>query len=131
MSAIEHYITELREQRLRIENLIHIGMQMQFPSLPAAVEDAFGMDHEAIADAMGIPAAELFALGDAELVDALKIKYQKQGFLVEFATPVPSGASAQSDAYCLSWGHYQTKWFYAESLDACCAMALAWKKAMS
>jgi hypothetical protein len=47
------------------------------------------------------------------------------GFFVQLATPVPSNFS-KSGGYCSSWGHYRTKWFYFDSLEAIGQGAVAW-----
>jgi hypothetical protein len=52
------------------------------------------------------------------------------GFVVQFATPAmkwdPSG---ESSTY--TWGHYTTRWFYADSIDGAISMALGWVGAIS
>lgn len=46
------------------------------------------------------------------------------GFLVEIGTPVREWRS--NDSYTYSWGHYNTTWLYAETLDDLTKKAVAW-----
>lgn len=48
------------------------------------------------------------------------------GFLVHVATPVMSPTSNGSRSF--SWGYYNSKWIYAETMDAAVEKALAWVK---
>lgn len=51
------------------------------------------------------------------------------GLAVQFATPVMKwDASGESSTY--SWGHYTTRWFYADSMPGAIAMALGWVEAI-
>lgn len=48
----------------------------------------------------------------------------KKGYLVKFATPVMTPHRGGSRSY--SWGHYNTEWVYAESVDASIQTGLEW-----
>lgn len=39
------------------------------------------------------------------------------GYLVQLATPIPKGFSEDGRSWSYSWGHYQTQWFYFDTLD--------------
>jgi hypothetical protein len=40
------------------------------------------------------------------------------GFLVNLATPIPHDFTKDGRGHQFSWGHYQCRWVYFESLDA-------------
>lgn len=48
----------------------------------------------------------------------------KLGFLIQFATPVMTPTSATSRSF--SWGYYNTKWIYADTLDEAIDAGLKW-----
>lgn len=122
-------ISDFFDNSLRIEQLIHIGTQMLDESLPSAVKDAFNSDVEEIAEALGVDADELADVVDSDLSWGMRVRFRRQGFLAQFATPVPRDFSEDGSCYSFSWGYYATKWIYAESLEDCCKAGLAWNAA--
>lgn len=50
----------------------------------------------------------------------------KTGFLVQFATPVMTPHSGGSMSF--SWGYYNTKWLYAETIDEAIEKGMKWVK---
>lgn len=53
---------------------------------------------------------------DPEVFMGLTIDEGLYGFMVEFATPVPTGFT-ESGSYSLGFGYYERKWFYTEAFD--------------
>lgn len=52
----------------------------------------------------------------------------KLGFLLQFATPSMSNVTKRGEHYCgsYSWGHYLTKWLYADSLEDVMEKGFSW-----
>ena len=50
-----------------------------------------------------------------------------QGYVVQFALPVYIRATEDSTSY--SWGHYRTKWIYADRFEDAWSIAVEWAKA--
>lgn len=48
------------------------------------------------------------------------------GFLVQLARPIPTDFLKEGRGYSFSWGYYQCRWFYFETLDALCDRAEKW-----
>lgn len=46
------------------------------------------------------------------------------GFIVQFATPVMTPIGKESHSY--SWGYYNTKWLYGNTIDEAVEKGLAW-----
>lgn len=101
------------KNNLRIEKVIHIGLMcINDHALPDVMTDAFDEDEE-IWKIIGVDAPEIY--DDKEEIFHILSSSGKLGFLVEFATPVRD-----------SWGHYTSKWIYADSFDECCTQAMEW-----
>lgn len=112
------------EATVRIEQLIFVPGCGIFEALSEQVrdliiDDLYGPNNEHIA-------AKLPALGkllrseDApEEDDISEALHGVTGYFAELARPVPSGfISEDEDAgFYFSWGHYQTKWFYVETME--------------
>lgn len=48
----------------------------------------------------------------------------KQGYLVQFSTPVMKNVTTISSSY--SWGHYATYWVYGETIEDAIEKGFAW-----
>ena len=62
---------------------------------------------------------------DAETVLAEMAMRRKTGFFFQAATPVPYNIRPDG-SFSFSWGHYNTKWMYADALDEAAEMAAEW-----
>lgn len=118
------------DHSIRIERLIHIGLQMVDESLPSDVEDSFRSDIDEIAAALGVDVNELAdGFDEGNLSWDMRVKYKRQGYLVQFATPIPTSFSDDGDSHTHSWGFYSTEWIYGETIEDCCNAALTWRHA--
>lgn len=60
-----------------------------------------------------------------EVLDLLNLD-GRRGFLVQVATPVPQGFNKEGTSWRMSWGYYQTKWFYVEAIHDVVPKAKEW-----
>lgn len=113
--------SDMFDANLRCEQIIHLASQC-FDETTSHVEDAFSMDWDVIWEAIGVePQGEERHDINQTIVDSRKF-----GFLVQMATPVLTMIGKVG--WSLSWGHYSTKWFYAESLDEIYKAAFVWEE---
>lgn len=121
---------QLEEATARIETILHIGaMATDDDCLPTALEDMLqDQDNEDLQRLFpGLPTDVLDDFDDGSdptgFVDWLRYS-DRLGFLVQFATPVIRHHDSGGCSY--SWGHYGTRWFYAETLEDAVQQGLAW-----
>lgn len=114
--------TAMLEADLRAETVIHLASQVVDEALPREVQDAFEADLIEIAPLLGLDPTPVCE--DTRELSSSLSDIGKFGFLVRMATPVPRRMTATS--YHFSWGCYQCRWFYGESLDDIYADALRW-----
>jgi hypothetical protein len=110
---------------IRPEAIIHLGTQcLDNNSWPDVAKDAFQDDFENVWEAIGIdPPAE--DVDDIEIIEEHLRHNKKYGFLVQFATPVPT--DIKENCYSLSWGYYTTQWIYADTYESACEKAVQWQ----
>lgn len=121
-------LQQFLDNSIRIEIMLHLGLQMLDESLPDNIADAFHFDTDNIADALGVVADDLaLDVNRGDISWDMRFKYKRQGYLVKFATPIPTSFSDDGETCDRSWESYQCKWIYAESLDECCTAALEWQ----
>ena len=121
-------ITEIRQNffdnSIRPEQIIHLGTQcIEEYSWPDCTRDAFFDDPKIIWEAIGVEPPE--EADEMWAVEEHLRNHSKLGFLVEFATPIPSKFIGTS--FSCSWGMYSTKWIYADSFEAACVEAVKWR----
>ena len=113
------------EESIRTEAIIHLGTMCQDYAFPDIAEDAFRDDWEDICSELDID-PEKCVPDDREEITALLYEKNKQGFLIQFATPVPSFNSPTSWS-SHGWGFYNLKWIYAETLEEAFKKAISWR----
>jgi hypothetical protein len=116
------------DNSIRPEEIIHLGLQcIDDYSWPNAAEEAFEDDFYLVWNAIGIPPPRENDDEKWAIAEHLAHNNNKRGFLIKFATPVPTGFS--ENGYSTNgWGYYATKWIYADSFDAACEEAGRWHK---
>lgn len=123
-------LEKLNDATTRIERCIFIaGALAANDAFPADIDAFFDdEDNETIEECFGeIPEfVDIDGPGHerAECIFEWLRDSRKFGFLVNFATPVmtPTG----KDSRCFSWGYYNTKWIYADTLEEAVDKGLAW-----
>ncbi len=120
---------KLYDAACRIDRIIFIGGSISSDALADDIDSFFDEeDDEDIVGCFGeIPDwVDIDGRGyeRADSISEWLLYAQKLGFLVKFATPVmePTGENSRS----FSWGYYNTKWLYAETLDEAIEHGLAW-----
>lgn len=117
------------DESIRPEVIIHIGTQITDDSTASYVKEELELDYEGVFNALAIPSPTLDDVRNSNDIEGLSCYFRQArrlGFLVKFATPVPSNLSEYS--YSFSWGHYATKWLYAETYEGVCAKAIEWQR---
>lgn len=123
---------QLVDATARLETIIHLGaMATDTCSLPNALEELIEEStFKEIEELFGMPAGEALdchldhreeMLREA-IVEHLHV-YGRLGFLVQIATPV---MKRQAQGRSFSWGYFQTKWVYAETLEDAIDAGLKW-----
>ena len=112
------------DYELRAEKIIHMGTMCSTDPMADVAHEAFEDDWDQIWSAIGIEPPRL----DAEYgeISEVIIDHQRFGFLVQIGTPVPQRFGT-GQTYTCSWGHYQLKWFYGESMDEIYTKAAKWQ----
>ena len=108
---------------MRAERILHFASQGMEDSFPDDLKNAFESDWEDIWKAVGIDEPEN---EENWAIAETLINSNKLGFLVQMATPVPKDVGEHGYSY--SWGFYQMKWFYGESLDEVYKAAGQWQE---
>lgn len=119
-SVLERFI----EQDLRTEVIIHIASACHDYAFGDAAERAFQDDQEDIWPAIGLQDPDT---RDLEEIGTVLFHAKKLGFLVQVATPVPTFHRGDGTSWGGSWGHYATKWIYAETFDDALSAGLVWQ----
>jgi hypothetical protein len=119
----------LEEATARIETILHIGaMTTDGDCLPTALEDMLqDQDTDDLKRLFpGMPARVMETFDEGEPSEFVEwvYRHKRLGFLVLFATPVMKHISEGHCSY--SWGHYGTRWVYADTLDDALQQGLAW-----
>lgn len=116
-------LTTMFDENVRAETILHLGTMCQDDSFPQCAEDAFNDFYEEVWKALGrkkIPDD----FDAEEHADWLR-RNGKQGFLIQFATPIPTeihGSGYTHDG----WGYYMSQWVYDDSFDGACAKGVEW-----
>ena len=112
---------------IRPDEIIHLGLQcMNEYSWPDAAEVAFEQDFEQVWAALEIPPPEEDEDEKWAIAEHL-LRNGKTGFLVKYATPVPTRFS--DNGYSTNgWGYYTTKWIYADEFEYTCRQAIKWQR---
>lgn len=102
------------DNSIRLDKIIWLASNLDRHS--SDVQDAFEHDYEGIEKALGVKAGSLEdAAEDWEGFGSKLAREGKVGFLVQAATPIPD--YFDNGTTNLSWGWFQSKWFYTEALD--------------
>lgn len=120
---------KLEDATVRIEQIIHFGCMLTDYSMPESVKELFE-DVTPIVDDL-FP--DLPAEGKQEIengyfeiewfIDWINEK-RRHGYGILFATPVMKPIGEGGRDY--SWGHYSTKWIYADTLEEAVDKAVLW-----
>ncbi|MCW8857002.1 MAG: hypothetical protein OQJ95_06515 [Kangiella sp.] len=106
---------------IRVECICHLATQATDYALPSILEHAILNDSDAIAQLLGFSTDE----SDVENFFEDAFLYNKFGFLVQFATPIP--VDVKPDQFTHSWSYYTTKWFYGDDYLEVCEQAIQWR----
>lgn len=119
-------LSEFFEKELRVEAIHHLGLQCAFESFPSDLHDLFFND-QAVWDALGLAYPEHDCLDEEEITELLVLN-NKNGFLVEFAMPIPKNPRLYDGqlGFESSWGLYRTQWFYAETYEETLSLGYQW-----
>lgn len=127
---MKRLLNDFDQATARIEQIIFIA---------GAIGDGFSISsplHDLIQDTSDTELKEIFGdipkhLSDefdsrngAEAFAEFAHLYNKLGFCVEFSTPVMKRTSATSQTY--SWGHFYSKWIYAETFEDALKKGFEW-----
>jgi hypothetical protein len=124
----KEFAQQLEDATARIEALLHIGgMLTDGDSIPDPLRELLeDSDDEDLAKLFpGIPGWITESLADGDFSDFAGWVHRegRLGFLVQFATPVMRG---NESCRTYSWGHYGTRWIYAETLEKAVTLGLKW-----
>lgn len=74
-----------------------------------------------------LPFLNQFVGGEPEAEDVLAemAMHNKNGFICQIATPCPHDVR-KDGSFSFSWGSYNTKWIYADTLEALTEISLKW-----
>lgn len=129
---MKEILTDMYNSDVRIEKIFHLGSQLFDEHWPDDIAEEMEGNWEEVFDALEFEMPEnieddFWDDGVREAISyLLKNSANKQGFLVQAATPKPF--FYKSDAYDLSWRTYATYWIYADSYEIACKLALEWKE---
>lgn len=122
---INKIIESMYEDNIRAEVIIHVPTMLAHDSFPDAAREAFMEDDpDTVWEAIGIEPP--YDLDDEGLIFEHLMDEGKTGFLIRFATPVPTDIEA--DHHSLSWGFYSMHWIYSETYQEACEKALEWRE---
>ncbi len=115
------------ELSLRMEQIVSIGAMQNTGSLATPLKECLGFMAPATLEALFPTEAEFLADYEDEsnvdrfaaLVAERLLFARKDGYLVEYGTPIITDGS-------YSWGHYTTEWFYGETVEDTFAAAVTW-----
>jgi hypothetical protein len=122
----------LSDNTLRIEKILSIGGMQADGSISSDLTDFFdGRDDEFIKKMFPHIPDDVLDGGDDNhfgegIVEYLLYK-EVYGYIVEFAHPVKTFKGSSST---YSWGYYNTKAFYVDSVDDSIELAVAWSKSL-
>ncbi|WP_105198991.1 hypothetical protein [Pseudoalteromonas sp. T1lg10] len=121
---------------IRADKVICIAVQMIDEAIADDARDAFDEDTDKVFAALELPIEEWEkvyeemnhcpSLGYEEISYYLRQK-GKQGFLVQFATPLPREL-LKCGSYTFHWGYYARKWIYGDTMQEACEKALPWRE---
>lgn len=119
-------LSQLSEETVRIDTLIHIGMSINDGDAMAdPLLDFWNDEDEEVIDAVfpdciaECPCSEVW-----EFAEYL-FSNNKLGFLAKVATPVMR-VDKTTRSTQFSWGHYIVSWVYGETLEEVAEKGLAW-----
>ncbi len=110
---------------LRAEKIFHLASQGQGDAMIDDLFELYDDDPEAFQEALTLPSLDV---EDKEELSWFLDRNQKNGFLVQMATPVPSNFNERGGFMTNGWGHYSTKYFYAETIEDCYSQGAKWQK---
>lgn len=126
---------QLNEAPARIEMILHIGgMGADEYSLAEALDDFIADDTDELLDLFSaIPESVREDLDDRDARGPAFMDWALQndvlGFLIQMATPIRRNQTSSGFSY--SWGYYQTKWVYGDTIEEAVKNGLAWVEEFS
>lgn len=112
---------------LRVEKIFHLASQAQGDALIDDIFELYEYDPEEFEEMLNIFFNHNYDMDKEELAWCL-CRQNKKGFLVQMATPVPSNFHKSGSFTTNGWGHYSTKFFYTDTLEACYLQGAKWQK---
>lgn len=122
---------ETGENSIRIEQIIHLASMCNCDQMPDAVEDVFNQDWEEVWEILKIEPIDndMDIDIDIETISAHLYENNKQGFLIQAATPCPYDFSTDGNSYSTSgWRMYTMEWFYVEEFSDVFPLIEKWKE---
>ncbi|MCP8687724.1 hypothetical protein [Marinobacterium sedimentorum] len=113
------------DHNLRAETIIHIGAMCTSVPMADIATEAFQEDWDELWNALGVTRTP-HDVDDESICSAL-MHAGRRGFLIQIGTPVPQGFT-EDGSYVWSWGHYQLKWFYGDSVEGAFEAAAQWQE---
>lgn len=115
----------LEENTLRVESIIWIGGMQNAGSLASALSDLFDtMEWDEVSALFPKVPKEIDDDYSSERLCEWLSYTGHTGYLVRYGTPVMKHRPNLGSSY--SWGYYNTKWIYGESVEQTLAEAVAW-----
>lgn len=122
---MEKLKNQMIEDNVRCEKIFHLGIMTAQDRLPDDLKEAFDSDWAQIHKTLKLRYKVDIDADEWQMVEALEVD-QKNGFLVQFATPCPR--FFDSDSFSFSWGFYTCKWFYAETMEEVTQKGIKWAR---
>jgi hypothetical protein len=123
----------LEENTLRVESILSIGGMQNGGSLKSELEDFFeDTDFKELREILPACPDWLESEVDNDFSDGL-IEWLEEhnGYLVRYGRPVMRRGSSDGAGLMYSWGCYNTRWFYGETVEATVPLAAAWAEKMN
>lgn len=122
---MEKLKNQMIEENVRCEKIFHLGIMTAQESLPDDLREAFDSDWGQMDKALKLRNKVDICADEWQKVEALEVE-QKNGFLIQFATPCPD--FLDRDSYSFSWGFYTCKWFYGETMEEVTQKGIKWAR---
>lgn len=114
------------DNNLRTEEIIHLATMCSTDPMADAAEEAFNDCWDQIMQALKL---DIPRETDLSELGSLLMQENLYGFLVSIGTPVPITFNDDGSYINGGFGHYATKWFYADNMADIFAQAVQWKTA--
>lgn len=123
----------LEEANTRIEKLIWLPGAMISGSVvedlrDAIVDDLYDGDNKQVLSKLPKLAPLLSTEEEPDEDWISEALYGANGYFAQLARPVPSSFSGDKDSHSFSWGHYATRWVYADNMDELTKLAEAFSE---